>query len=81
MQAYSRLFPTSHLSCSSPWKGCFCPFWNKTPFHQRKLPDRFLRMPANNRNWLGRGDIVARLPIIVPGNSVELLNDDLPPAR
>jgi hypothetical protein len=38
-------------------------------------------MLADHRDWLGRGDIVPRTPMILPIRSVEVFLDDLLPPR
>jgi hypothetical protein len=36
---------------------------------------------ADDRNWLGWSDVVARLPVFLEGSRVEVLGDDLLTAR
>jgi hypothetical protein len=57
------------------------PTRNQTPTHRRNLPDWFLWVLPDNRNLLGRRDIVARTPIVIPRGSLEVLLDDLLPPR
>src|SRR5215469_64291 len=54
---------------------------NQAPAHRRNLPDWFLRMLADDRDWLGRGNVVARTPIGIPRGSVEILLYKLLPSR
>ena len=40
-------------------------------------PDGFLRMLADDRDRLGRGDVVTRAPVFFPGDAVEVFLDKL----
>src|SRR5262249_16154742 len=58
------------------WTGrVFCPMWDKSLLHCRKLPNRFLRMLADHRNRLSWGNIEPRIPVLFPRGSVEILLD------
>ena len=46
-----------------------------------KLPDWFLRMLADHRDRLGRGDVVPRRPVVIPMGSIEVFLDKLLPPR
>ena len=47
----------------------------------RHFADRFLRILANNRDILGRGDVVSGTPVMLHRDGVEIRFDDLfPPA-
>src|SRR6516225_127475 len=52
---------------------------NQAPSHQCQLAEVWSL--ANDRNNLSRRDVVARLPVILKGNCVEVLGDDLLTAR
>jgi hypothetical protein len=55
--------------------------WNQPPLHQRNLPDGFFWMLPNYGYGLGWSDVVARIPVIIPRSSLEILLDDLLPLR
>ena len=57
------------------------PTMESNPTSSGKSDDRLLGMLADNRNGLGRGDVVARSPIVLPSGSVEVFLDDLLPPR
>jgi hypothetical protein len=42
---------------------------------------RFVRILSDDRDALSRSDVVARNPVILEGNCVEVLGDDLLTAR
>src|ERR1035438_2904512 len=50
---------------------------NKTPPDQRQFAARFLRMLANDGNRLSGSYVVARAPVFIPRDVVEVLFDDL----
>src|SRR5208282_6330869 len=57
--------------------GVLRPMWNETPLHERKLPDWFFRILADHRDWLGGCDVVARSPVRLIRNRIEVLLDKL----
>ena len=55
---------------------------NESPFHERNLPDWFLRVLAQDGNSLSWSDVVTRVPVVIPRGSVEvLLNNLLTPGK
>jgi hypothetical protein len=54
---------------------------NEAPADQRQLATRFLGMLPDDGNRLSWGDIVARAPVFFARHDVEVLFDNLFPAR
>jgi hypothetical protein len=54
---------------------------NESPPHQRQPTTGFLWVQANDRDKLGRCDIVARIPVLLPRGTVEILLNNLLPPR
>jgi hypothetical protein len=59
----------------------FCPRRNEPPAHHRQFADRLLWMLANDRDRLGRRNIVSGTPVLPFRDAVEVLLDKLLPSR
>jgi hypothetical protein len=58
------------------------PAWNEPPSHQRHFPDGLLGILADDRDGLGRSDVIAWTPVVLARGGVEeLLNKLLPPRK
>src|SRR2546422_5714273 len=58
-------------------RGVFRPRWNQSPADQRQFSDWFLWILANDRDRLGRGDVVTGTPVVFTRDAVEILFDNL----
>ena len=64
----------------SRWR-VFCPRRDQSPPEQRQLPARFLRILANDRDGLSRGNVVTRSPVVFARDAAEILLNKLFPPR
>lgn len=58
-------------------RSVFSPRWNESPADKPHFPDRFFRILADDRNILGRGDVVSGIPVMFQRGGVEVLFNNL----
>ena len=74
--------PDLALIMLAPPARIFRPRWNQSPAHQRQFPDGLLGVLPNNRDRLGRRDVVPGTPVLLSsGDGGEILLDKLLPPR
>ena len=57
--------------------GVFRPPWNESPPKKRQFADRFLRVLTNDRDRLGGGYVVPRIPVFHSRDTIEVFLKNL----